>query len=81
MNAHLQLKPLTLRQANDHVAVLHRHHKPCRGHRFSLGAYSGDELVGVCIVGRPVARALDPYAVAEVTRLCTDGRRRERLPY
>jgi hypothetical protein len=30
-------------------------------------------LVGVCIVGRPVARRIDQERVVEVVRLCTDG--------
>jgi hypothetical protein len=71
----MQAIPLTLAQANHLVATLHRHHKPARGHRFSIGAKQGDTLVGAVIVGRPVARALDQYAIAEVTRLVTDGTR------
>ena len=44
------------------------------GHRFSIGAVNDEgSLVGVSVVGRPVARMTDPYLVAEVTRLCTDG--------
>ena len=65
--------PLTLAQANDLVARLHRHHKPAQGHRFSIGAKVGETLVGAIIVGRPVARAVDQYVIAEVTRLVTDG--------
>ena len=65
--------PLTLKQANEIVARLHRHHKPVQGHRFSLGAKKDGELVGAAIVGRPVSRELDPYLVAEITRLVTDG--------
>lgn len=70
----LRVVPLTLRQLNAYVALHHRHHKPVQGHRFSLGAWeTGNGLVGACSVGRPVARAYDPYSVAEVTRLVTDG--------
>lgn len=69
----LRLRPLTLKQANEHVTTLHRHHKPARGHRFSIGCFEGDRLVGACIVGRPVARGCDPYLTAEVVRLVTDG--------
>jgi hypothetical protein len=69
----LRIRPLTLKQANELVAKLHRHHKPVQGHRFSIGAFLGDELVGAAIVGRPVARGCNPYTVAEVTRLVTDG--------
>lgn len=69
---HVRLK---LREANDFVAQHHRHHKPVVGHLFSLGAVLGDQLVGVAIVGRPVARMRDDGLTAEVTRLCTDGTR------
>jgi hypothetical protein len=69
----LYVIPLTLKQLNDHVAALHRHHKPVQGHRFSIGVMLGAVLVGACSVGRPVAPKTDPYAVAEVTRLVTDG--------
>jgi len=62
-----------LSEANDFVARHHRHHKPVVGHRFSLGAVLEDKLVGVAIVGRPVARMRDDGATLEVTRLCTDG--------
>lgn len=71
-----RIRPLTLRQANDLVARLHRHHKPATGHRFSIGLESDEgELVGAAIVGRPVAPKTDQYLVAEVTRLVTDGSR------
>lgn len=69
----LEVRPLTLKQANASVAELHRHHKPAAGHRFSLGCYSDDALVGACIVGRPVGRGVQPYSVAEVCRLVTNG--------
>jgi len=69
----LRVGPLTLRQANDGIELWHRHHKPVRGHRFSIGAYDGEALVGVCVIGRPVGRAVPQYTVCEVTRLATDG--------
>lgn len=69
----LIIVPLTLKEANDLVAQWHRHHKPCRGHRFSVGAYDGNELVGAAIVGRPVAREVDWRVVCEVSRLVTNG--------
>lgn len=66
--------PLTLKQANDLVLTLHRHHKPVVGHRFSLGVKDEEgTLVGAVIVGRPVSRELAQYEVAEVTRLVTNG--------
>lgn len=69
-----RLAPISLRDANAFVATHHRHHKPVRGHRYSLAAWHDGHLAGVVIVGRPVARlAGDPLQVLEVTRLCTDG--------
>lgn len=66
---------IPLADANAFVTAHHRHHKPVIGHLFSLGAIQGDKLVGVAIVGRPVARMRDDGLTAEVTRLCTDGTR------
>lgn len=69
----LTLRSISLKDANAFVEELHRHHKKVQGHKFSLAAYDGDRLVGVCIVGRPVARLFDDGSRVEVTRLCTDG--------
>lgn len=66
---------LTLREANDFVAQHHRHHPPVVGHKFSIGAVKNGQIVGVCIVGRPVSRMRDDGATLEITRLCTDGSR------
>lgn len=69
----LELRHIELKEANAFVSRLHRHHDPVRGHRFSLGAYCSGNLVGVAIVGRPVARMVDYTTTVEVVRLCTDG--------
>ena len=69
----LTVTPLGLAEANAFVARHHRHHPPVVGHKFSLGAAMGGEVVGVAIVGRPVARMRDDGLTLEVTRLCTDG--------
>ncbi len=55
----LTVKPMTLADANRFVAEHHRHHKPVRGHKFSLGCMANGRLAGVAIVGRPVSRYLD----------------------
>jgi len=65
--------PLTLREANAYVVRYHRHHGPARGCRFCLGAAVGEQIVGVAIVGRPVARRLDDGFTVEVLRLASDG--------
>lgn len=69
----LRVVPLTLKQANEFIKEHHRHHKSVVGHRFSIGCEEGDKLVGVAVVGRPVARACEQYRCAEVTRLATNG--------
>jgi hypothetical protein len=69
----LEIFPVTLSQANEFVAQLHRHSKPTVGHKFSVGVRADGVLCGVAIVGRPVARRLDDGVTLEVTRLCTDG--------
>lgn len=69
----LRVVPLELAEANAFVAAHHRHHKPVRGHRFSIGAVSGDALVGVAIAGRPVARGWNKRRCIEVLRLCATG--------
>lgn len=69
----LRAVPLSFAQAADFVSEHHRHHTPPVGHKFSIGAASGDDLVGVVIVGRPVARRRDDGMTLEVTRLCTTG--------
>jgi hypothetical protein len=43
--------------------------------KFALGVASDGLLVGVAVVGRPVARHLDDRLTLEVTRSCTDGTR------
>ena len=71
----LELVPITQREAFAYVERLHRHHKPPRGSVFQLGAAKDGEIVGVAIVGRPVARRLQDGWTLEVNRCCTDGTR------
>ena len=70
----LKAVPLTLAQANHYVGLLHRHHKPCTGHRFSIGCMNEQfKIVGVCIAGRPVSSSTNQEWVLEVSRIATDG--------
>ena len=69
----LHIVPVTFTQACEFVAEWHRHHAPPVGHKFSLGVGDGHLLVGVAIVGRPVARHFDDGQTLEVTRTATDG--------
>ncbi|WP_431985421.1 XF1762 family protein [Streptomyces qinglanensis] len=70
----ITIVPMTVRDACAYIARAHRHHAAPQGHKFSIGAEAGDgHLVGVAIIGRPVARAYDDGRTVEVTRLATDG--------
>jgi hypothetical protein len=74
----LTTKVITLREAQTFVATHHRHHGSPVGHKLSIGVRinSTDDLVGVAIVSRPVARLLDDGGdTLEVSRTCTDGTR------
>ena len=53
----LRIVPCDFVTATEFVTMHHRHHQPPVGHKFSIGLADADELVGVAIVGRPVARA------------------------
>lgn len=75
MSDRLSLVPIDLASANVFVEQVHRHHKKVVGHKFSLAAMLGGNVVGVVIVGRPVARGRDDGWTLEVTRLATDGTR------
>lgn len=66
----LELVPIDFDQAADFVRLHHRHHTPPVGHKFSLAAMRGEEIEGVAIIGRPVARARQDGFTLEVTRLC-----------
>lgn len=65
--------PLELKEANEFVSALHRHHDPVYRDKFRIGAEFNGKLVGVVQVGRPVSRMLDDGKTLEVVRLCTDG--------
>jgi hypothetical protein len=67
--------PITLKAANAFVVSYHRHHKPSVGHKFSIGLNDEDNLIGVAIMGRPVARGSDNGFTIEVARLCTNGQK------
>jgi hypothetical protein len=69
----LTVRHIELGEANVFIGIHHRHHKKVISHRFSLGAFNENQLVGVAVVSRPVAREIDQCNVVEVTRLCTDG--------
>ena len=69
----LTIVPVEFSEACAFVRTFHRHHRPPQGHKFSVAVAIKDQIVGVAIVGRPVARRLDDGWRLEVTRVCTDG--------
>lgn len=69
----MEIRPISLKEANRYIIENHRHHDKVQGHKFSEGAFVDGKLVGVAVVGRPVSRHLDDGLSLEVTRLCTDG--------
>ena len=76
MTTDLEIVPVSFRSACAFVTEHHRHHKPPVGMKFCLGiADQSGQLVGVAIVGRPVARHYDNGRTLEVNRTCTDGSR------
>ncbi len=70
----IALRPVQRIEARQFVLDHHRHHGWVSGFLWLHGlAGKGGELVGIAVVGRPVARALQDGLTMEVTRLCTDG--------
>jgi hypothetical protein len=62
-----------LADANAFVDQHHRHSAPVIGHKFSIAVAREDVVVGVCIVGRPLARGLQDGWTREILRTATDG--------
>lgn len=69
----LQIVPINQADAKLYVQRYHRHHKPPVGSVFQLACSKDGKVVGVAMVGRPVARRLDDGWTLEVNRCCTDG--------
>jgi hypothetical protein len=62
---------IPLRLARQFLRAHHRHRPSLVGGIIALGAWSGETLVGVVVLGR--ASRMDPAETVTVTRLCTDG--------
>lgn len=77
----MQLRPITIRAAKRVVSELHRHLEPPQGAVFALSVWNDGQLVGVALVGRPVARMTalkgerEHKPAIEVIRVATDGTR------
>ena len=71
----LQIKPVTFAAACEFIDIHHRHHARPQGWKFGTSCWDDDVMVGVVMVGRPVARGNDDGHTLEVIRCCTDGTR------
>ena len=72
----LRLVPVSLEQANEHVAAWHRHNTPVVQAKFCVGAADDqDVLRAVAIVERPKARGNADHLTVEITRVASDGTR------
>lgn len=67
----MEIRPITLKTANEFVRNYHRHNQSVVGCKFAVGVFSRDELVGVAIAGRPISRYLDDGVTIEINRVCT----------
>lgn len=69
----ISLRPITRDEGDAFIRQHHRHHGVPVGALWRHAVHDDDGvLVGVAVVGRPVARALDDGLTVEVTRLCSD---------
>lgn len=69
----LFVQPVTLREARAFVERHHRHHGAPQGGILAVAVNDGEHVVGVGIMGRPVARMLQDGFTAEITRVCVLG--------
>jgi len=69
----MKITPIFQKDAFCFVEQFHRHHQKPVGSVFQIALTNNDRIIGVAIVGRPVARGNQDGFTLEVTRLCTDG--------
>lgn len=72
LDFHLEIRPVRFGVCKAFVEAHHHHCRPPAGWRFGAGCFNGPTMVGVAMVGRPVARMIDATQVVEVNRLCID---------
>jgi hypothetical protein len=62
--------PIELKQANRFISMYHGHNGPVKRAKFQIGLMEGEELIGVAVAGRPVARLLGGRLTIEILRTC-----------
>tara|TARA_R100000808_G_scaffold3842_1_gene13146 strand:+ start:2019 stop:2459 length:441 start_codon:yes stop_codon:yes gene_type:complete len=65
----MNITPLTLSEAFVFVNNIHRHHPAPQGGLFAIAVSEKEKVVGVAIVGRPVARHNSDSWTVEITRV------------
>ena len=65
----MNITPLTLSEAFVFVNNIHRHHPAQQGGLFAIAVSEKEKVVGVAIVGRPVARHNSDSWTVEITRV------------
>lgn len=70
LNMKLQIKQIKQSDAKRFIQEHHRHNKPPVGWRYGAGIWNWETLIGVVMVGRPVARKINHHEIVEVNRLC-----------
>ena len=63
--------PISIKEANEFILNFHRHNNPVKNCRFAIGAGFEGKLVGVAVIGNPVARLMNDGFTMEVLRVCT----------
>ena len=66
----LNLQPIDFAEAKAFINEHHRHNISPIGHKFSIGLNDGEKVIGVVMVGRPIARFNQDGWTLEVTRCC-----------
>lgn len=62
--------PIELKFANEFIRKYHRHNKAVVGAKFQIGITYNNQLIGVGIAGRPIARMLADGKTIEILRVC-----------
>lgn len=71
----LVVTPISVQDAKPFIGKHHRHNKPPLSGMFAVAVSRGEEVVGVGVASRPIARHLQDGTTLEVTRVCTLGDR------
>jgi len=70
----IDLRPCTLTTAKPWIESKHSHHGKVKiRYLWAIAAYVNGDLVGVVVVGRPIAPEFEGRGILEAVRSCTDG--------